>query len=101
MSGASEGSSRSYGRVALVALRKLKAFLGGASGGMQGGPRRGRSPITGPALLRAAQASQTPPEGGIQCPKGRMEAALPQDEEQKSRRGEPVRLIYANPTFAP
>ena len=37
---------------------------------MQGGPRRGRSPITGPALLRAAQASQTPPGGGIQCPKG-------------------------------
>ena len=37
---------------------------------MQGGPRRGRSPITGPALLRAAQASQTPPDGGIQCPKG-------------------------------
>ena len=43
---------------ALVVLRKLKTLLGGASGGMQGGPRRGRSPITGPALLRAAQASQ-------------------------------------------
>ena len=32
---------------------------GGASGGMQGGPRRGRSPITGPALPPAAQAAQT------------------------------------------
>ena len=31
----------------------------GASGGMQGGPRRGRSPITGPALPPAAQAAQT------------------------------------------
>ena len=30
----------------------------GASGGMQGGPRRGRSPITGPALPCAAKASQ-------------------------------------------
>ena len=55
---------------ALAASRKLKAFLGGASGGMQGGPRRGRSPITGPTLPRAAQASQAPPEGGIQRPKG-------------------------------
>ena len=54
----SEGSSRSLRRVALVAPRKLKAFFGGASGGMQGGPRRGRSPITGPTLPRAAQASQ-------------------------------------------
>ena len=35
-----------------------KPFLGGASGGMQGGPRRGRSPITGPTLPLAAQASQ-------------------------------------------
>ena len=43
---------------ALDVLRKLKTFLGGASGGMQGGPRRGRSPITGPALPCAAQASQ-------------------------------------------
>ena len=43
---------------ALDVLRKLKTFLGGASGGMQGGPRRGRSPITGPALPYAAQASQ-------------------------------------------
>ena len=31
----------------------------GASGGMQGGPRRGRSPITGPALPHAAQAAKT------------------------------------------
>ena len=31
----------------------------GASGGMQGGPRRGRSPITGPALPHAAQADKT------------------------------------------
>ena len=42
---------------------------GGASGGMQGGPRRGRSPITGPALPppEAAQAteSEKPP-----CPQG-------------------------------
>ena len=42
---------------ALATPRKLKAFLGGAPGGMQGGPRRGQSPITGPALLHAAQAS--------------------------------------------
>ena len=55
---------------ALANLRQLKTFLGGAPGGMQGGPRRGRSPITGPTLPRAAQASQAPPEGGIQCPKG-------------------------------
>ena len=38
---------------------------------MQGGPRRGRSPITGPTLPHAAQASQTSPEGEIQCPQGR------------------------------
>ena len=37
---------------------------------MQGGPRRGRSPITGPTLPHAAQASQTSPEGEILCPKG-------------------------------
>ena len=45
--------------------------LGGASGGMQGGAAKGASPITGPGLLRAAQASQTPPDGGSTCPKGR------------------------------
>ena len=39
---------------------------------MQGGPRRGRSPITGPALPCAAQASQTSPEGETLCPQGRM-----------------------------
>lgn len=43
---------------ALAVLRNLKIFFGGASGGMQGGPRRGRSPITGPTLPHAAQASQ-------------------------------------------
>ena len=43
---------------ALAVLRKLKTLLGGAPGGMQGGPRRGRSPITGPALPCAAWASQ-------------------------------------------
>ena len=55
---------------ALAVLRKLKTLLGGAPGGMQGGPRRGRSPITGPALPCAAQASQTSPEGETPCPKG-------------------------------
>ena len=60
MSAAREGSSRSKSRVALAVLRKLKTFFGGASGGMQGGPRRGRSPITGPTLPHSAQASQSP-----------------------------------------
>ena len=45
--------------------------LRGCFGGMQGGPRRGRSPITGPALPHAAQASQTSPDGETKCPKGR------------------------------
>ena len=36
----------------------------------------GRSPITGPALLRAAQASQTPPDGGISCPKGSKDSSF-------------------------
>ena len=50
--------------IALATLRKLKTSLGGCfGGGMQGEPRRGRSPITGPALPRAAQASQTSPGG--------------------------------------
>ena len=56
---------------ALAAQGMLITLFGGASGGMQGGPRRGRSPITGPTLLRAAQASQTSPEGDAPCPKGR------------------------------
>ena len=37
---------------------------------MQGGPRRGRSPITGPALPRAAQAFQASPEGERGRPQG-------------------------------
>ncbi len=51
---------------------------------MQGGPRRGRSPITGPALPRAAQASPTSPEGETQCPQG--------------RRNETSRTAQASPT---
>ena len=39
MSVASEGSSRSKRRVALATSRKLKTLFGGASGGMQGGPK--------------------------------------------------------------
>ena len=66
------GKLPQYKTRALAILRKLKTLLGGASGGMQGGPRRGRSPITGPTLLRAAQASQTSPEGETPCPQGRM-----------------------------
>ena len=55
---------------ALATLRKLKAPLGGWFGGDARGPRRGRSPITGPALLHAAQASQTSPDGETPCPQG-------------------------------
>ena len=51
-------------------LKEVENLLGGASGGMQGGPRRGRSPITGPTLPRAAQASQTSPEGETPRPQG-------------------------------
>ena len=51
---------------------------------MQGGPRRGRSPITGPALLRAAQASQASPEGERVCPQGSKYSQLT-DGEAKSR----------------
>ena len=75
----SEGSSRSRGRAALAELRKQenptglpgvsadvawradgiwKARRGCFGGGLQGGPRRGRSPITGPALPHAAQAAK-------------------------------------------
>ena len=42
----------------------------GASGGMQGGPRRGRSPITGPALPHAEQAAQTTNKKWPPCPQG-------------------------------
>ena len=51
----------------LAVLRKLKTFLGGASGGMQGGPRRGRSPITGPALP-PPEAAQTTDKEKPPCP---------------------------------
>ena len=54
---------------ALDVLRKLKTFLGGASGGMQGGPRRGRSPITGPALP-PPEAAQTTNKKWPPCPQG-------------------------------
>ena len=37
---------------------------------MQGGPRRGRSPITGPTLPHAAQASQTSQYGETPRPQG-------------------------------
>ena len=42
---------------------------GGASGGMQGGPRRGRSPITGPALP-PPEAAQTTNKNRPPCPQG-------------------------------
>jgi len=41
----------------------------GASGGMQGGPRRGRSPITGPALP-PPEAAQTTNKKRPPCPQG-------------------------------
>ena len=47
----------------------------GASGGMQGGPRRGRSPITGPALPHAAQAAQTTNKKWPPCPQGTQSAS--------------------------
>ena len=72
---------------ALAALRKLKTLLGGASGGMQGGPRRGRSPITGPTLPHAAQASQAPPEGETQCPQGRRIQSPPPGRRNARRIG--------------
>ena len=55
---------------------------------MQGGPRGGRSPITGPALLRAGEASQTPPEGGIRCPQGSKNQRCIPRGGAKSRAGE-------------
>ncbi len=48
----------------------VRVGQGGASGGMQGGPRRGRSPITGPALPPAAQAAQTTEKEKPPCPQG-------------------------------
>ena len=84
-------SERSEGRKlpqhktrALATQRKLKTFLGGAPGGMQGGPRRGRSPITGPALPCAAQASQTSPEGETLCPKGSIKRYISNSECRNS-----------------
>ena len=71
---------------ALASLWQLKTFVGGASGGMQGGPRRGRSPITGPTLPRAAQASQAPPEGEAQCPKGSKKRTLRRRNRAPRRR---------------
>jgi len=53
---------------------------------MQGGPRRGRSPITGPALPCAAQASQTSPEGETLCPQGRMNETSPAGQARVARR---------------
>ena len=50
---------------------------------MQGGPRRGRSPITGPALPRAAQASKTSPDGENSCPQGRMHRNFRFKERQR------------------
>ena len=71
---------------ALATLRKLKAFLGGASGGMQGGPRRGRSPITGPTLPHAAQASQLR-RGRIPVPAGQKnQRMLPRRAGEIARR---------------
>ena len=56
---------------ALATPTEIESFSQrGASGGMQGGPRRGRNPITGPTLPHAAQASQTSPDGEPTCPKG-------------------------------
>jgi len=70
---------------------------------MQGGPRRGRSPITGPTLPCAAQASQTSPTGERSRPEGgnTLSAGLITWEENPSFvvSGEPVRRIYANPPF--
>ena len=56
---------------ALATPTEIESFSQrGASGGMQEGPRKGCSPIIGPTLPHAAQASQTSPNGEIPCPKG-------------------------------
>ena len=52
---------------------------------MQGGPRRGRSPITGPTLPRAAQASQLSPKGEIVCPQGSKNQRMIPAGEAKTR----------------
>ena len=75
-------------------LKEVENLLGGASGGMQGGPRRGRSPITGPTLPRAAQASQSPVRRKIPCPKGRkIKVSLPRNAKRaRTPRRRPNRL---------
>ena len=96
----SEGSSRSRGRAALAELRKQESPTGlpgvsadvawradgiwkarrGCFGGLQGGPRRGRSPITGPALPPAAQAARM---------KNREKVFVPAGHVFSSRRASP------------
>ncbi len=61
---------------------------------MQGGPRRGRSPITGPTLPHAAQASLTSPEGEIQCPQGRN------NQKNSPRRAGEIARRAGVPNFA-
>ena len=52
----------------------VRVEQGGASGGMQGGPRRGRSPITGPALP-PPEAAQTTEKDKPPCPQGTQAAS--------------------------
>ena len=75
-------------------LKEVENLLGGASGGMQGVPRRGRSPITGPALPRAAQASQSPVGRKIPRPQGRkIKGSLPRHAKRaRAPRRRPNRL---------
>ena len=63
----------------------------GASGGMQGGPRRGRSPITGPALP-SPEAAQTIIMRKPPCPQGtkitwriQLASATPSRLNEKAR----------------
>ena len=93
-------SERSEGRKlpqhktrALATQRKLKTLLGGAPGGMQGGPRRGRSPITGPALPCAAQASQTSPGGETPCPKGNINKKIAPSAKKNEPQHQPRPVI--------
>ena len=60
----------------------------GASGGMQGGPRRGRSPITGPALP-SPEAAQTTDKEKPPCP---------QDTTSTSQR---TSLLLTRPEYWP